>query len=319
MATYTQWRAGADHGEVRRLAWVCGEQTVLVEEVVDTTRQLLAVGDLDYTSFTAGSDPETAIWAAVHQYRITNHAGLIVVRQAHLLRRWQTLIDWARNLRAMPGQHLLFVAGEPDFPYVGDAKRGTLKPHVELIKNKGRIVRCAMPAEPDAVAWLRRRAPLLTDVTAAYVLTRTGGDLTAAGNVAAKLALFDTATVTLSTVDAVVDEQPGRSFVDNLLAGDKRAAVMGIAGLDRTERGRIIGLLDVRIDTLAQLWQSVRAGHSLREVTGVNPYLARLYLPIAKHYNPQRCAYIRRLLAVVDDAHRSGADEGVMEALVALF
>jgi len=292
---------------------------VLVEEVVDTTRKQLAVGDLDYTTLTAGSDAETAIWAAVHQYRITNQTGLIVVRQAQKLRRWQTLIDWAGKLRAMPGQYLLFVAGEPDFPYVGDAKRGTLKPHVELIKNKGRIVRCAMPNETDAVAWVRRRAPLLDERTATYLLTRAGGSLVTAGNVAAKLALFTNVTVTQATIDLLIDEHPGQSFVDALLHDDKPAAMCIAGGVDRSERGRIIALLDSRLDLLGQLWNTVRAGQGLRDVVGVNPFLARLYLPIAKHYNPQRCAYLRRLLAVVDDAHRSGADEGVMEALVALF
>lgn len=293
---------------------------MLVEEVVDTTRKLLVLDDLNYASFTAGQDAESTVWAAANQYSLASGATrLTVIRDADKLKRWTHLTTWAANLRTMPGSYLLFVSAEPDFPYVGDGKRGTLKPHVELIKNKGRIVRCAMPNEDDAVAWVRRRCPLLDERTALHLLTRSGGSLSTAANVAAKLALFTNVAVNTATIDLLVEERSGQSFVDALLHDDKRSAVMLAATLDRAERARVIALLDSRLDVLGHLWNTVRAGQGLRDVTGVNPFLARLYLPIAKHYNPQRCAYTRRLLAVVDDAHRRGADEGVMEALVALF
>lgn len=291
-----------------------------MEEVVDTTRQQLAADDLNYASLTAGLDTEATIWAVANQYPLSTGASrLTVIRDADKLKKWDALTLWAGNLRTMPGSHLLFVSAEPDFPYTGDGKRGTLKPHVELIKNKGRIVRCAMPNEPDAIAWVRRRCPLLDDDTAQYLLTRAGGSLSITVNVAAKLSLFTNVVVTTATIDLLVEERSGLSFVDALLHDDKRAAVTLAPSLDRAERSRVTALLDSRLDLLGQLWNTVRAGQGLRDVTGVNPFLARLYLPVAKHYSPQRCAYSRRLLAVVDDAHRRGADEGVMEALVALF
>ena len=291
-----------------------------MEEIVDATRTTLGVTDLDYLSFTAGSDPERDIWAAANQYPLTPGANrLILVRGAEKLTRWEPLEFWLTNSRKLPNTYLLFIAHELDFPYrIVDGKRTGLKAHVELIKTRGRIVRCAAPNETDAVAWVRRRAPALDDATARYLLQRTGGRLMPAAGVCAKLALFS-GTVGRVTIDALADEAPAESFTDSLLALKKREALMAAQTLSEPEYPAVFGLLDSRLDTLAGLWRATRLGLSGRDIENTSPYLVRQYLPIAKHYDPKRCVYSRRVLAVCDEALKNGARVGVIEALVALW
>jgi S-adenosylmethionine:diacylglycerol 3-amino-3-carboxypropyl transferase len=70
---------------------------------------------------------------------------------------------------------------------------------------------------------------------------------------------------------------------------------------------------------MAVLWQALKVGQTTRNVTGQPVFLVAQYMPAAKHYDPKRCAYSRRVLAVLDDAYRTGARTGVLEALVALW
>jgi DNA polymerase III delta subunit len=257
---------------------------------------------LNYQSFTA---PDPDIWAAANQYPLSVGATrLIVIRNADTITRWEALTQWMDRTRQLPGVYLLFVADD--------------LPARDLIKApRGSLVKCTMPGEADALAWVRRRAEL-DETTARYLLERVGGDLDAAAGVCAKLALFDGRAGT-ATVNALAAEQPGADFADTLLQQNRRQALLSASRLGEPEYGKVIALLDSRLDLLAGLHRAQIAGRTWREITGVNPYLVRRYLPLARHYDPTRCAYRRRVLAVVDDAVRSGARIGVWEALVALW
>lgn len=323
MATFNQWRLAADSGEVRRLTWVCGDQAVLVEEVIDTIRGLLKPSELDYVSLHAGAVPDRDIWAAGAQYPLTPGANrLILIRDAQAMKRFDPLEGWLDNTRRLPGVHLLFVADEPDLPYERDerGKKTQLKPHALLMQQRKRscqLVRCALPNPTDAVAWVRRRAPLDAD-TAGYLLTRVGGNLLHAAAVCGKLAVF-TAAAGPPVIDALAEEVPADCFTENLLFGRKRDALAAIAGLAPAQYPRLISTLDARLDTLSALWRHLRSGYGAREVAGLPYFLVRHYTPIANHYDPARCAYCRRLLAVVDDAYATGARDALLEALVALW
>lgn len=313
------WRAAADKGETKRITWVCGNQPVLVEEVVDTVRAALKPSDLDYHSFAAGSDPDRDIWAAANQHPLQPGANrLVLIRRAEKIASWGSLETWLAGTRHLPTTYLVFVAAEDDFPYrYVDGKRAGLKPHVELIKARGRIVRCAPPNEADAVAWVRRRAPLDPDM-ARYLLQRSGGNLSTVAAACAKIALFNTSPGT-GAIDALCAEAPNDTFVDSLLAMRKRDALLAADSLPERDYTKTIALLDTRLDLLASLWRATRAGLSAREVQGHPPFLVRQYMPVAKLYEPRRCEYARRVLAVLDNALRSGARTGVIEALVALW
>jgi hypothetical protein len=318
MGSYAQWRTTVDGTGPRRITWVCGDQPVLIEEIVDHTRTLVAAGELDTVSLTGGTVPDVDVWAATHQYPLDPTAArFVLVRDAAKIKLWDPLRTWLAENRRLPGTHLLFVAGTTDLP----AGTGPVATALEAIKAKrtlGLIVKATQPSPDDLHAWLKRRAPALSDYVAAHLLARIGGNLMAAAHVAAKLALFDV-TVSTATIDALVEELPADSFADCLLAGDKRQALRQAESMGDDDVLRALGLLDLRLDLLVAVHRGLRHGRRPHEITGVNPYLARRYGDLAKHYEPRRAANLRTVLAVVDTALRSGARIGLLETLVALW
>ncbi len=318
MGSYAQWRSSVDTAGVRRITWVCGDQPVLVEEIVDHTRTLVAADPLDTVSVTAGTVPDPDVWAATHQYPVQSGAHrLVLVRDAGKIRQWEPLRTWLAQSRRLPGVHLLFLAGTPDLAAAGTPAGqalATLKARPRLAL----IVKATRPSPDDLHAWLKRRAPALSDYVAAHLLARVGGDLTAAAQVAAKLVLFDV-TASTSTIDALAEDLPADSFTDCLLAGDKRHALHHAQVMAAEDTGRVLGLLDQRLDLLVAVHRGLRDGHRPQDCPGVNPYLARRYADLAKHYEPRRVANLRTVLAVVDTALRNGARTGLLETLVALW
>lgn len=268
---------------------------------------------MDYVCLTAGTVADRDVWAAAGQYPIDpTRNRLVVVRDAERIRHWEPLIEWLAAARRIPTVHLVFVSNLPDF---GTDRKTPA--HVDAIKARGHIVRCAMPNETDALAWVQRRANL-DDETARHLITRTGGNLALAASVCAKVSLFD-GQAGPRTINQLCAEVPADSFVESLLLLNKRAALYAVESLRPNDYGKIIGLLDSRLDLLSVLHRAVRAGYSSREVQGYPLFLIKQFMPVAKHYDPQRCLYSRRVLAVVDDAHRDGARDGLMSSLVALW
>lgn len=320
MGTYAQWRTAADKGEVRRVTWVCGEQVVLVEEVVDTIRDLLKASDLDFVSLVAGEDPDREIWAAAHQFPMVPGANrLIQVRNAERVKRWEPLEEWIAASRTLPNSFLLFISRDPDIPVTSVEGKKVPKPWIEAMRApKGHVVRCAMPNEHDATAWAKRRGPLDEEM-ARYLLTRAGGNLALAASVCAKLNLCDARVPGPKVIDELCREVPTDQFVESVLLLKKRDALLAAAGMDARDYRRAILTLDHRLDLLATLNRALRTGQTVRDLVGVPPFLVRQFWPVAKHYDERRCLYNRQLLAVVDSAHKIGARDGVLEAIVALW
>lgn len=320
MSTYAQWRAAIDRGDLRRVTWVCGEQRILVEEVVDITRRLVDVSDLDYFPLTVGEVNQHAVWAILGQY-ISGSRRLVVVRNAEVITHWEPLESWLAD-KSLSGVYVVFVSGEDDVTHTTVEKKREVAPHLATMMARRRhavVVRCATPNPTDAITWVKRRGGALDDTAAERLLIRTGGDLTAAAAVADKLALFEGIHIGPETVDQLCDQRSADSFAEALVMLRKRDAIFAASSMSEHDYGKAIGLLDARLDQLAGLNHHLRAGSHPREMTGVPHWFARAYMPVAKHYDPQRCAHSRRVLAVVDDARLSGARDGLMEALVALW
>lgn len=320
---YTQWRTHADRGQYKRVTWVCGEQRALVADVVATIRAALQPSDLDTVTCHAGQTPDADIWAAAHQYPFDPDAHrLVLVRDAEKISYWEPLPGWLAATRQLPGVYLLFVSGLPDFPHA-PGSRTQLAAHLAHMRApRGHLVRCATPNGRDALAWARRRAPALDEDTAKHLLTRTGGNLTTAAAVLDKIALFG-GTVSHAVVDALVDQAPADNLADALVLGDRRAALVAAARTSPADVGAILGLLDSRLDLVAALWHDLRTGELRRERAAGDreqpAFLVAQFAPAAKFYDPGRVAQCRRLLAVLDDAHRTGARTGLLEALIALW
>lgn len=292
---------------------------MLIEEVIDTTKRKLAVTDLDYVSLSHTSTFDRDVWAEANQFPMTPGATrMILIRDAEKLTRWQQLDLWLSRTRNLPGVYLVFVSGEGDLPTTGSGNKKVLKPHVAKLRApRGFLVRCTMPAEADAITWIRSRSTL-DEACARHLLTRTGGNLSACAAVTGKLALFSSAAGT-ATIDALINETPAAGFTDNLIALDKRKALLTLDRIGGDEHLRMIALLDSRLDLLQKLHRIQIAGQSWRDNVGINQFLLRQYMPHARHYDPSACSHRRRVLTMVEDALRNGARDAVMESLVAMW
>lgn len=315
MGSFAQWRTAIDAGDLRRVTWVAGDQPVLIEDVIVTTKTKLNPSDLDYVSLSFGPNFDREVWAAANQFPLTPGANrMILVRDADRLTRWGQLDAWLKNTRTLPGVYLVFVSERPE-QLTG--KKG-VPPHLAALRApRGFLVRAAGLSEDDAVAWVRSRSGLDSEL-ARYLLTRTGGNLTAAAAVCAKLALFEQGAGS-ATINALVAESPSDDFTDNLIAGDKRKALLNLPDLSHTDRIKAVALLDSRLDLLERLHRMKVAGQSWREVSGVSPFLLKQYMPHARSYDSDTCTHRRQALAVLDDVLRRGINDGVMEALIALW
>lgn len=251
---------------------------------------------------------------------MTDGNRLVVIRDAEKISNWAPLTGWlAYGRRQLPRNHLLLISNDADLPREPGGRRAAAATFIDAMKPpKGYVVKCSALNHDDAVAWVRERSTLDAR-TAEHLLTRTGGNLSAAADLCAKLALFGEVTVSTAVVDQLVGAQPATDFTDSLLAGDKPAAFSLIPEVADRDCARVTGLLDSRLDLLAKLWQSHSHGHYGQAVPGVSPFLVRQYTAIAKHYPPERCGYDRTVLAVVEHAFREGAREGIWETLVALW
>jgi DNA polymerase III delta subunit len=282
---------------------------------VATTKNILNPSDLDYISLSYGPSFDREVWGAANQFPMTAGANrMILIRDADKLTRWQQLDDWMSRTRSLPGVYLVFVSDKPEQL---SGKKGAAAHLASIRAPRGFLVRAGNLSEDDAIAWVRRRSTLDTEL-ARHLLTRTGGNLTACAAVCTKLALFEQGAGS-ATINALVAESPPEDFTDSLIAGQKRQALLALSDLDHTDRIRVVALLDSRLDLLERLHRMQVAGQSWREAAGISPFLMRQYLPYARNYDVATCTHRRQVLAVLDDVLRRGVDDGVLHALVALW
>jgi len=107
-----------------------------------------------------------------------------------------------------------------------------------------------------------------------------------------------------------------------VVTGRRPAALRAATALERDELGSSIGLLASRLDTLSVLHQAVARKLDARDTAvslGVGQYLQARYRKLAQGYGPQRVSACRSVLALAEDAWRSGITEGIAEAVAVLW
>lgn len=318
-----QWRRGADKGTVRRFTWVCGQELVLVQEVKTTILGKLM--PLDAVSFTASLATETDIWMAAGALpSAANYHRLVVVYDAQNLKRWQNLITLVEHSRELSHLYMVFVSSEPGLTQVPGAEEDSkpvLAPHLAALRDaaQGQLVVCSTPSYEDLIAWTKRQAPL-SDNLAAYLLTRCGGELSAARDTCIKIRTMEFPEISRSTIDELAVFEPAVTFSDALITGDKRTAMAALP--DPYELGSVIGLLDSRLDMLAELHQAAADGMSAADMHSrlhAPQFVIAKYRRYAGSYTETSVRHRRAILAVADAAFRQGARTGVAESIVALW
>lgn len=314
MSSYGQWfKAFVSRGPAR-VTWVCGAERVLVDEVVASVTAALGANEAE--SWTAGRDREKDIWASALAVPFTE-TRLVQVRDAGRLKDWDKLHTWLEEKFVLRGVHLLFSAGEADFPKDKDGKLA--EPCTWLRDSTvGQVVRCTSLDPDEAAVWARQQMPGLSAIQATRLLDRASGSLREVRTVLAKARLFGD-QVPDWALDMLCAELPG-DFADKLIRGDRKGAMLAAETLGSEGLGWSLGVLASRLDALSALHRAARDNVSRRDVVskmGVPAFVAQKYAGVAKDYGEQRVARCWGALAVVEDAYRSGSADGAAEVLVA--
>lgn len=324
MASFIQWATSfKTKGVAPRATWICGDNLVLVEEVVDQLKKSLSVPVINYETYTVGTVKESSIWASL--YRLSLDVGqptLTIIRDAQKITDWEPLHLYLK-IKSEGTGYVILVSDESDFPRdrpKGDQKLGDLKAHIRLVQSKGAIVRCITPNEEELVKWAKTKLPRVAESVLVHMVQRAGHNTKAIRDVCAKLRVFKPASVTVKVVDSLVIPSAVEELADSLVAGDKKAALL--SKIEEDESTALIRLLDSRVDLLHNLYLGSIINLSVRDVCAkyrLSDFLVRKYSPHARMYDASRRDRLKRMLAILEEQSMAGAREGVAEALVALW
>jgi hypothetical protein len=315
MASYGQWVTSSTKNGPSRLTWVCGEARILVNEVIGVTAN--AIGADDTEQWRAGKDRESDIWSAVLSIPATGYKRLIVVRDAERLKDWKQLACWLDARAQMTGSYVLFESGEHDFP---KDKDGKMAPPADMLRDStlGQIIRCSPLSPEDAVAWVTRQLPAVSEWQARHLLFRASGDLGEVRGVLAKAGLFG-GRITDEALDLLCAELPG-DFADRLILRDLPGAMLAADTMDASSFGYSMGYLTSRLELLSVLHRAGLDNTSMKDVIsklGVPAFLAVKYRRVATaEYGESRVRRAWLALSAAEDAHKSGVSAGVAEVLV---
>lgn len=333
LSSFSQWRKSlAKNPDPRQITWLCGDEGVLIEDVVAYVKGRLQPAPWNYVPLVAGQDSERTIWAEVDQLPLGAGNRVIIIRSAEKLKEWDRFEDWIKNRSRNPRTFLILVSNEERIPrteLTREQKRkgetATVLPHVAAIGTKGHVIECRPYTNATAkyaVEWVKSKIKKpMRDGIAAHLLNRADGDLRLVRDVCFKLALFP-GEITISTVNGMFIERPRDSFADALLALDKKTALLALRDLPVADYSRTLGFLDSRLD-LAGMVHDMLIDHKpqteIARAAGAQSFLVKDIIPVSKHYDTKRRLAIRKILAITDEAIQSGNSVGIMEALVLLW
>lgn len=327
MSSFSQWFVAYQKNKVmKQVTWVCGSEAVLVDDVVDTLRGSRIFEEWNFESYSVGSDRERDIWASLDQHPIDKTMRLVVVRHADQLKHLGRIEQWVKNRTTNPLTYVIFVSDEPALarvtltPEERKVKiKAELLPHLAAISGKGALIECrpfTQATAKHAVSWVESKIKIRRGV-AGHLLDRANGNLRLVRDAVRKLRAFDD-EVTKQTIELLLSEQPRSSFVEALLAHDKKTALLALSSTPPTEYSSIIGLLDQRLDVLGTVHDMMVSHQTPAQITlklGTMGFLAKDLMPISKAYDPKRRLALRKNLSVADEAIKGGIVEGPLQAL----
>lgn len=331
MASFVQWMTSIQKKpEPRQITWVCGVETVLVEEVVSYVKDYLSPEPWNITCLVAGEDSERAIWSELSQHPLGSSIRLVIIRHAEKIKNWARFIDWVTNRKMNPRTYILLVSSDEKIPKTEvspeqrkQGERPKMLPHWDIVSKRGSIIECrpfTSTTVLSSVVWVKQKVALRDNV-ARHLLERTNWNLRLVRDICFKLSMFPE-DITIGVVNALIYEQPRDTFSDALLSLDRKTALLALRDILPTETGKTLGLLDARLDFAGMLhdMQNEHKAHSeMMRAAGTQAWIVKDVLPVAKHYSPKRRLEIRKTLMVADEAYRRGQTTGVLEMVVALW
>jgi DNA polymerase III delta subunit len=312
---FNQWKGHAAKSAVAKVTYICGDQYTLVELVIDDIKMILDIPVTDFVSLSATDN----FWESASQYSLDPTVNrLIVVRQADKISDWAALESWIKNRPA--NNYLVFVSEHSDAQSIyAKGKRVSYVEHIEIIRTKGKFIKCSLPNEDDLSSWAQSYG--LSSHVAQHLIERTSRDTALMFNVLKKLHLWN-GSPNQKVIDLLCEEQALDSFADYLIIGQKQTALTALSVMNDSDKSKVISKLDKRLDMLLVLGPHVRKRVYAQDIasnTGINIYLVKKFSPVVKNYDPKKIRYCRQILTLVDGALNNGVKKGAWEALVSLW
>jgi len=316
---FNQWKGHAEKNSVSKITYCCGDQTALVEIVVEDIKSILNVPITDYIEIDARHD--TSMWEAASQYPLDPNVNrLVVVRNAEAIKDWEPVYDWFAATRGNTANYLLLTSYQADAPSTyTKGKRTGYEDHIEFIRTKGKLIKCSQPNDEDLIKWSESYG--LSSSAARHLVDRTSGNTTAMLEVFRKVHVWN-GSPNARAIDLLCEEQALDSFADYLILHDKPTAYLALDTTPQVDRAKIITRLDYRLDIMMEIAKYNRRRMypgDIAATTGIKIYLVKRFLPVAKDYDNKKIRQCRQLLAMIDAALKDGAKIGVWETLIALW
>lgn len=329
MITFSQWWNGFKKTlDVKQVTWACGPEQILVDEIASQIKQRLNPDPWNFISLDAGSLSAREVWNEIDQLPLAEGFRLVQIRNAERLKNMDRLTAWVAQKAQNPKTVLLFLSTDSGIPRVPSdemkyKRTGAPAPFIDALSGKGQVVECkpfTQSTAKHAVAWVQTKANITANL-AGYLLDRADGNLRIVRDVCLKLSLFDQ-DITATTINALLDQKPRDSFVDALLALDKKTALLALRDVPEGDYMKTLGMLDAQLD-FAGIVHDLQLEHKtnaeIAKAVGGRAYYLSQITPVAKHYDKKRRAEIRSMLALVDEALQLGQRAGTLEAVTALW
>ena len=307
MANFLQWYQRRNNAYC--LYYVCGEETCLQEIVIQTIRETVEPGALDYYTHD-GSDKIANIMDTL-TLELAGDKKLVIIRNGHKIKKFDRIVKWAEQIRQFTETCLVIQTNEVKV----STKDARYRPFVEL----GLFIECKPLSKTKLYEWITTFAEM-TPAAFDLLLESCGWELSKVINEAKKLHYLGR-TVEAADISALCQRTYDERFVDQLLAGDKVKAKHALYLIGSEDKTKIVGLLDYKLNLLLQLSLLRRQGLGLKEAVyrlNISFFIAKLHWDLCQ---TMTIGVIRKrlsLLVNVDTRVRAGQN-GALAVLLALW
>lgn len=320
MATYLQW---ARTRTLRKVTWVCGPEDVLVGEVVSEFRKLEAPCRAfhmpRYARGPAEEDDEAVLWDSLLSW--PPGGSLSVVWGAENLRMTGRMAAVTESVPDLA--FTVFISAENDFARVTSGGKSQLAPHLAAIQDSrsGQLIRCTAPADEEKLLGLIASWWPGAGLNFARRVWQQSGTTLEAAYHACEIARRAALAPEEGSLEYACCQARHARYADLVIAGQRKEAAEQARQLSGPEVLAALGLLSWRVRVLPELAQHLGRGLDPGEIArkGIDRLTQRELGPHAAAYGIPRVARCRQLLAMAEDAARSGAGDGVLEAVAALW
>jgi DNA polymerase III delta subunit len=306
--------------------YVCGEERILVDEVVSLITKAYPVQDWNLSKYSVGLHTDAEIWDGLFSASIDGNEALTVVTGADKLTNMHLLPELIRV--KSPKHVVIFVSNEHKIertPVRQDdgSNKFMLPEHFENFEKKGKIIECipfTQATAKTAVAWVESKMEA-KEGALVQLLNDSNGDLRLVRDVLVKLQWIGE-PANIRNVKVLLLGEPSDTLSDALLGLDKSTAMQALAKLPPSDYLQLVGHLDAQMDLAGRVHDMLARRKTVAEImreVGSQAFLVPAISKVARHYSKDRRLAVRKLLAETDRRLRRGQTEGVMESLVALW